>query len=108
MNSTTTRHALVLYLLLKKMGIPAELEKYDGHKRIDIAVVEAKLNIEVDGRHHNTDHNQALSDLQRTFYSLEKGFYTLRIPNTLLSKHLAETAKYIADIVNLSRGKYNH
>src|SRR5882757_9082745 len=46
---STTRHALSLYFLLRKKGIPAELEKCDGYKTIDIAVTDARLNIEVDG-----------------------------------------------------------
>jgi hypothetical protein len=34
---------------LKKREVPAELEKFDGHKTIDIAVADARVNIEVDG-----------------------------------------------------------
>jgi hypothetical protein len=50
--NAATKHALSLYFLLKKKGIRAELEKCDGFKTIDIAITEAKLNIEVDGSHH--------------------------------------------------------
>ena len=49
----TTQETINLFLVLKRKGVPAILEKYDGHKTIDIAVPEAKLNIEVDGQHHN-------------------------------------------------------
>jgi very-short-patch-repair endonuclease len=97
--------ALVLYLLLRKKGIPAELEKSDGHKKIDIAVVEARLNIEVDGSHHNTDHKQALTDVERTLYSFERGFYTLRIPNSLVKKHPVRTADYVEQIIRLGQRK---
>ena len=100
---STTAHTLALYLLLRKRGVRAELEKFDGFKTIDIAVVEAKVNIEIDGAHHNTKHEQALADLKRTYYSLEKGYYTLRIPNSLVKNHLTETARYVFDIVQLHR-----
>jgi very-short-patch-repair endonuclease len=97
----TTRHTLSLYFLLRKKGVAAQLEKFDGFKTIDIAVVEAKLNIEVDGSHHNTRHDQALADLKRTYYAFEKGYYTLRIPNSLVKSHPIETADYVADFVEL-------
>jgi very-short-patch-repair endonuclease len=101
----TTPHTLALYFLLRKKGIAAQLEKFDGFKTIDIAVVEAKLNIEVDGSHHNTKHEQALSDLKRTYYAFEKGYYTLRIPNSLIKTHPIETADYVANFVQLSLRK---
>ncbi|OAV65600.1 hypothetical protein Barb7_03013 [Bacteroidales bacterium Barb7] len=81
---STTNEAITLYFTLKQKGIPAELEKYDGHKHIDIAIVNARLNIEVDGGHHNYSSKQALADLQRTYFSLQKGYYTIRIPNSLI------------------------
>jgi very-short-patch-repair endonuclease len=59
----------------------------------------------VDGAHHNTAHDQALSDLKRTYHSFQKGYYTLRIPNSLVQNHLTETADYVASFVELSRRK---
>lgn len=94
-----------LYLSLKFRGVPAELEKCDGHKTIDIAVVDAKVNIEVDGPQHNYKCEQALSELSRTFYSFQKGYLTLRIPNTLIRKNLEETADCITEFLKLSKGK---
>lgn len=82
--SMATEEAKFLYFALKWHQVPAELEKWDGHKHIDIAVPKAKLNIEVDGSHHNTDLKQTLADLKRTYHSFKKGYFTLRIPNTLL------------------------
>src|SRR5687768_13234171 len=66
-----TDHALLLYFALKKRGVPAELEKFDGHKTIDIAIVECRVNIEVDGKQHHNP-NQALADLKRTYFSFLK------------------------------------
>jgi len=97
-----TPEALKLYQALKKRGVPATLEKFDGFKHIDIAIPQAKVNIEVDGGQHNFDHKQALADLKRTFYSFKKGYVTLRIPNSLVREHLEETADYITDFLNES------
>jgi hypothetical protein len=103
----TTDEALTLYFALKDCGVPAELEKHDGFKSIDIAIEDAKVYIEVDGSHHNFDHRQALSDLQRTYYSFKKGYLTLRIPNSLVRHHLDETVDHIIDMLHLNQKKIN-
>jgi very-short-patch-repair endonuclease len=100
---TTTFEAVQLYFALKERGVPAQLEKYDGFKHIDIAIPEAKVNIEVDGGHHNYNNKQALADLKRTYHSFLKGFFTLRIPNSLVKGHLEETADYITDLLVVNR-----
>jgi very-short-patch-repair endonuclease len=104
MDKTITKEQLELYNALKKRGAPAKLEKWDGHKHIDIAIPEARVNIEVDGIHHNTSKKQALSDLLRTYYSFRKGYVTLRIPNILVrdKETLEETADFIIDFLNES------
>ncbi len=87
---------------LKKKGIPVTLEKWDGYKHIDLAIPKVKLNIEVDGAHHNFESEQALSDLKRTAHSLKKEYYTIRIPNSLIKdeKKLKETVNNIVSIYN--------
>ncbi|MGN6647371.1 MAG: DUF559 domain-containing protein [Cytophaga sp.] len=104
------KKAIELYFALKRRGVPAEMEKNDGFKTIDIAVPDARVNIEVDGAHHNFNSNQAFSDLNRTLYSFKKGFFTLRIPNSLVRYHLEETADKITEflIVSKSRQKRNY
>ena len=77
--------SLLLYIGLQSREIHCELEKFDGHKSIDIAIPERKINIEVDGRHHH-NYDQALSDLKRTMYSWAKGYFTLRVPNILIQE----------------------
>jgi very-short-patch-repair endonuclease len=59
------------------------------------------VNIEVDGLQHGFDHKQALSDLKRTFYTSQKGYATLRIPNKLVEKHLEETADIISKFLDV-------
>lgn len=97
-----TKEAYKLGMALKARGCPVEFEKWDGYKHIDIAIVEARVNIEVDGAHHNFDKKQALADLKRTYYSFKKNYLTLRIPNSLVKdqKTIEETAEYIVDFLN--------
>jgi very-short-patch-repair endonuclease len=108
MQSQTTFEAIRLYFALKKRGVRAEMEKFDGYKHIDIAIPEAKVNIEVDGRQHH-DKGQALADLKRTYHSFIKGYLTLRIPNNLVydDNILEETAQYIVDLLNENVKKQN-
>jgi hypothetical protein len=98
-NHKATDYAIALYFALKERGVPAELEKFDGHKTIDIAIVEAKVNIEIDGSHHNLDSNQARADLRRTLFSFKKGYFTLRIPNSLIRADLIDDI--VDDIVEM-------
>jgi Uncharacterized protein conserved in bacteria len=97
----STKYALRLYFALKMRNIPAQIEKFDGYKHIDIAIPQARLNIEVDGVHHNYDNIQAMRDLKRTCHSLFKGYYTIRIPNSLVfrDRDLEETANYLAGLI---------
>lgn len=103
--STATDEAIKLYFALKERGVPDFLEKSDGHKTIDIAVPHAKVNIEVDGIHHNYSAKQAISDLQRTLYSFKKGYTTLRIPNSLARYNLEQAADLITQYLIESRDK---
>ena len=70
--------------LLRGYGWNVRHQQWDGYKHIDIAIPEAKMNIEVDGSQHNLNSRQALSDQQRDYYSEQKGFKTTRVPNSLL------------------------
>jgi hypothetical protein len=103
----STEYAIKLYFNLKSRGVPAELEKFDGHKHIDIAIPQARINIEVDGQHHNYNPKQALSDLKRTYYSFKKGYYTIRIPNSLTKdlNTLTDTTDLIVEILNEANKK---
>ena len=100
-NHKSTDQTISLYFALKERGLSPELEKFDGFKHIDIAIPKAKINIEVDGGHHNYSHKQALSDLKRTYHSFQKGYFTLRIPNALIHNYLDETADHLAEMLNV-------
>ena len=96
----STKETINLYFSLRDRGVPAQLEKFDGYKNIDIAVADAKVNIEVDGAHQLDNTDDAIADLQRTFYSFKKGFLTLRIPNVLVKQNLNQTADYLTQFLN--------
>ena len=106
-HSSATNESIDLYFALKRRDVPAILEKNDGFKTIDIAVPHAKVNIEVDGAHHNYSSEQAMRDLHRTLYSFKKGYSTLRIPNSLARHNLEEAADLITEflITNRDRNK---
>lgn len=97
--SAPTPQAKKLFLILKEKGLHVALEESDRHKRVDIAATEYKVHIEVDGEHHNTKAEQAQRDLLRTLYSLKDGFYTLRIPNSLIEGNVHDTANIISQIL---------
>ncbi len=102
-NTTATKETISLYLLLKQKDVHVELEKYDGYKTTPIAATDAMVNIEVDGSQHNSDPFVALSDLQSTCYDFSNGYLTLRIPKSLIKKHLQETANYIFQFLLLRK-----
>src|SRR3989344_2731235 len=102
---SSTPEQVKLFNALIKEGVPVELEKWDGYKHIDIAIPESKLNIEIDGKHHNYSTRQALADLKRTYYSFKKGYFTLRIPNSLIRQHFDETVYFVIKIIEESRNQ---
>jgi len=97
-NKKYSKYSENLYKTLLSRGLPVELEKFDGHKTIDIACVPAKLNIEIDGIQH-AFYKQALSDLKRTYYSLEQDYFILRIPNNLIKNNPEEVANWVEKII---------
>ena len=103
----STPEAQKLYEILLKMGFNAKLELWDGHKHIDIAIPDYMVNIEVDGKQHQSK-KQALADLKRTYHSFKKDYVTLRIPNILVQEDtLFETASYIKRFLNESEAQLN-
>ena len=97
-----TPRARSIHDALRERGIPSFLELWDKHKHIDIAIPEYKINIEIDGEQHKKP-KQALADLKRTFYSYKAGYFTLRIPNSLVDKHFEECVDLIVEMVNVSK-----
>lgn len=96
-----TDSEIALYQALVRNGVRAELQKCDGNKTVDIVVEESKVHIEVDGEQHNTNANQALSDLKRTYHSLRDGYVTLRIPNSLIDSDLREAVHIVKEFLEV-------
>jgi len=88
-----------LHSALIQRGVNAEIEKYDGHKHIDLAVVKAKLNIEIDEDRHYLTTSQIETDLARDNYSTEEGYDTFRVPARILEEKLDEVADAIVKVV---------
>ena len=84
---------------LQKRGIAIVLEHSDGHKHVDIAILSAKIFIEVDGIHHLTDPEQIIRDFKRDHFSDGDDFDTIHIPNELLKTHLDQIVDAITKVV---------
>ncbi|MBS3107246.1 DUF559 domain-containing protein [Candidatus Woesearchaeota archaeon] len=97
--SRSTPTALKLHDELRLRGISSYCEFWDGYKHIDLAIPSHRLNIEVDGEQHNLNPKQALADLKRTYYSFQKGYFTLRIPNSLVHSNFSECVELIMQII---------
>ncbi len=97
-----TKFARILWAALKKRGIESITEYPDGHKTIDIAVLPARLYIEVDGVQHLNNPDQIITDFKRDYYSDREGFYTLHIHNDDIKNHLNSIADAIAEVARKS------
>jgi very-short-patch-repair endonuclease len=89
-----------LHEALGKLGIDSIVEYNDGHKHVDIAIVSARIFIEVDGLHHFTDPKQIEADFKRNHYSDGDDFDTIHIPNIIIQHHCDEVAAAIAKVIS--------
>ncbi len=79
-----TEETILLYFALRDRKVPAELDKFDGHKWIDIAVARSRVYIEIEG-----------SQSSKSETASSSGYLTLHIPHTQVRENLAETTYYI-------------
>lgn len=96
-----TKQVKSLYSAMIQANIQATPEYWDGHKHIDIAVLPAKLYIEVDGMQHLTDPKQILADFDREHFSDTEGYRTIHISNIVIDEHLNEVVKAISRVIEL-------
>lgn len=94
-----------LFFELKKRGLFPEIEFYDGHKHVDLAVHEAKLYIELDGEHHFSDPKQLESDILRDEYSMDEGYTTKRFSNKEVTDNLSKIADCLAVVCRNRKNK---
>lgn len=92
-----TKEAADLRDELKKRGVKVYVELNDGYKHVDLALPNAKLNVEVDGVQHLTNPHQIVTDLNRGYYSNKLGYSTMHIPNEMIRLHLKEIADALAE-----------
>lgn len=99
--SASTPYEQLLHAALVNNGVNAQLQYFDGYKTVDIAILSARLHIEVDGSQHGNA-RQGFTDLWRTYYSMQNDdIYTLRIPNALISHNVDEAVSIITQFVSL-------
>ena len=96
-----SKYAQLLYDALCKRNLIVELEYYDGHKTVDIAILEPKKYIEVDGIHHFTDATQIIRDFKRNHYSDGDDFRTFYVTNQIIDTHLEEVAHALSEVVRM-------
>lgn len=103
--SIPSKEAEALKNALVQRGVRVYQELHDGYKHIDLAIPEARLNIEVDGVQHFVDPNQIVADLNRGYYSSKKGFSTMHIPNEMIHLHLEEIADALMEASKIRKHK---
>ncbi len=96
-----TKEAIDLKAALEGHGVRVLTEVEDGYKSIDLAIPDARINIEVDGRQHFTDPYQILADLKRSHYSDRLGYDTIHIPNQLIHIELPDIARALAEAAKI-------
>ena len=79
-----TDETILLYFALRDRHVPAELEKMDGNRKIDIAVARSRVHIEIDSKTGEVTEESSSSN-----------FLTLHIPTAQVRNNLAETTYYI-------------
>jgi len=94
-----TKYTQMLFNNLKKRGVNPQLEYFDGHKTVDIAILDAKIFIEIDGLHHYTRPEQIKADFKRNHFSDGDDFDTFHVPNELIKNHLDEIADGIVEVI---------
>ena len=76
---------------------------FDGHKRVDISIPWAKIDIEVDGLHHYTNPDQIARDFKRSYWSLTRDDYdTFHVPNMIIEQHLDAVADALAEVARIN------
>jgi hypothetical protein len=63
----STPQAIKLVEELIKRRIKVEPEHWDGHKHVDIFLLDVPLNIEINGLQHYTNPAQIISDFNRVY-----------------------------------------
>lgn len=92
-------YAWRLYKALLEKGVNAKFEYSDGHKTVDIAVLNAHLYIEVDGLQHFTNPEQIMRDFKRNHYSDGDDFSTFYVTNQIIDGYLNKVVDAIVEVI---------
>jgi very-short-patch-repair endonuclease len=97
--SKPSRQAQMLYEALVKRGITCEPEYFDGHKHVDIAVLSARMFIEVDGLNHFVVAEQIIRDFKRSHYSDGDDISTFYVTNQIIDKYLDRVVEALIKVI---------
>lgn len=95
-----TEHERMLYDALIKRGVEAKLGYDDGHKTVDIALLPARIYIEVDDLRHFTDPEQIMRDFKRSHFSDGDDFCTFYVTNQIIDNFVDKVADALAKVVS--------
>lgn len=98
-NHKPTEQETKLYNALIERGIKATANYNDGHKTVDIAVLNAKLYIEIDGIQHFTDSEQIKRDFKRYHFSDGDDYATFYVTNQIVDTHLEDIADALQKVI---------
>jgi very-short-patch-repair endonuclease len=107
MHRGSTEEEKKLKKALEDLGVFVLSQISDRHKHIDLAIPSAKINIEVDGPKHLTNANQIVSDLLRSHYSDDLGYFTIHIPNDYINSDLEKIAKALEEAARIREKQIN-
>ena len=89
-----------LFIALKNRDLDCEYELWHENKHVDIAIHDAKLYIEIDGKHHLNKLKQFIDDLKRDELSMSDTYLTRCIGNMDIEENLEDIANAIAELVS--------
>ncbi len=101
MNKKPTKEEMDLLEALVSRGLRVLSQVPDGHKHIDLAIPDAKINIEIDGPRHWTNGEQIVADLKRSHFSDDLGYYTIHISNDHIHSELEKIADALVEAASI-------
>jgi very-short-patch-repair endonuclease len=88
-----------LFDALVVRGVPVKALHNDGHKTVDMAILPARLYIEVDNLDHFTKADQIIRDIKRGHFSDGDDYRTFYVTNQIIENYCDEVAGALAEVV---------
>lgn len=92
-------HEQALYDALIKRGVKAKLSYNDGFKTVDIAILPARIYIEVDDLGHFTNPDQIIRDFRRSHFSDGDDYATFYVTNQIIGRYVDDVADALVEVV---------